>query len=36
MFADSNNDMLSGLFMSYSTFGTIYPMPCFDLTKQEN
>ena len=36
MFADGNNDLLSGSFMSFNTFGLIYPMLCFDLTKQEN
>ena len=36
MFADGNNDLLSGSFMSYNTFGQIYPMFCFDLAKQEN
>ena len=36
MFADGNNDLLSGSFMSFNTFGLTYPMLCFDLTKQEN
>ena len=36
MFADGNNDLLSGTFMNYKSFKLLNGMFCFDLTKQEN